>query len=55
MNIQVYNKAIVAALGLLVTILAPFVSMDWASPLLVQSIGGLVTTFLVLRIPNAGE
>lgn len=48
-----YNKAIVAFLGSLVTLLAAFgIDLPWATPEMVSAVGGVVTTFLVWLVPN---
>lgn len=48
-----YNKAIVAFLGAMVTIAATFgLTVDWATPEVIQAAGGIVTAILVWAIPN---
>lgn len=48
-----YNKAIVAFLGAMVTLAATFgLTVDWATPEVIQAAGGIVTAILVWAIPN---
>lgn len=49
-----YNKAIVAFLGGVVTLVAAFgIDVSWASPELISGVGSFLTAILVWLIPNA--
>jgi hypothetical protein len=48
-----YNKAWAALIGAALTIAAQFgLPVDWATPELIATIGGLLTTVFVWLIPN---
>ena len=48
-----FDKAIVALLGSVLSIAATFgLNVDWATPEIIASVGGLVTTLLVWLVPN---
>lgn len=51
-----YDKAIVAFLGALVTLLATFgLELSWASEELIAAVGSVISTALVYLIPNKAE
>jgi len=48
-----YNKAIVAFLGGVVTLVAAFgIDVSWASPELISGVGSFLTAVLVWLVPN---
>ena len=48
-----YDKAIVAFLGAALTLAAALgLNTSWATPGLIEGVGGLVTTVFVYAIPN---
>lgn len=51
-----FDKAIVALLGALLSIAAAFgLKVDWATPEVITSIGGVLTALLVYVVPNKAK
>ncbi len=54
--ITTFDKAIVALLGAVLSIAATFgLKVDWATPEVVSSIGGILTALLVYIVPNKAK
>lgn len=54
--ITTFDKAIVALLGALVTIAATFgLKVEWATPEVINSVGGVLTALLVYLVPNKAK
>ena len=51
--VTTFDKAIVALLGAIVSIAATFgLSVSWATPEVIASVGGIITSILVYLVPN---
>lgn len=54
--ITTFDKAIVALLGALLSIAAAFgLKVDWATPEVISSVGGVITALLVYLVPNRAK
>ncbi len=54
--ITTFDKAIVALLGAALSIAAAFgLKVDWATPEVLSSVGGVLTAILVYFVPNKAK